>query len=97
MKLGNPSLGNLAFVLFACLVVEYLQVDMEVTEFELPHDVGVGLKAMGICASLEGASEDDVRVTVVCNHDLLVAAAAVDGKAASVFGIHPADVLHADV
>ncbi len=97
MKLGAPSIGNMAFVLFACFVFEYLQVNMEVMEFESPHDVGVGLKAMGICASLEGASEDDVCITVVRNHDVLVAAAAEDGKAASVVDINPADVLHADV
>ena len=97
LKLGSPSLGDLALVFFACFVVEYLQVDMEVTEFELSHDVGVGLKAMGICTSLEGASEDYVSITVICNHDVLVAAAAADGKAASVISIHPADVLHTDV
>ncbi len=50
-----------------------------------------------VLARLEGDSEDDIRVAVVCNHDVLVAPAAANRGLTHVISLEPDNMSHMDV
>ena len=58
---------------------------------ETGHDAGVGRDAMAVFSCLEGIDEDGVCVTVVGDHQVLVAAAVTDGEASCVLCVDRAD------
>ena len=73
-------------VFCAGLVVKDLVFDDMVTLFEVVHDVSRGWNVVGVVLGLEGLNEDDVGVTVVGEHDVLVTTSRTDGEAAHVVG-----------
>ena len=97
LKLGAVLLGDLRLVLLARFVVEDLEIDIVTTLLEFRHDLVVGGETVVVLARLKRLDEDDVRVTVVGNHHVLIAAAAGDGEAPSVVGVESADVPYANV
>ena len=64
---------------------------------EASHDAGMSSNAMAVVVRLEGFDKDGVAVTVVGQHDVLVAAAQADWEAAHVVCVELADGLNGDV
>ena len=64
---------------------------------EAGHDAGMGSDAMAVMAQSEGLDEYGVAVSVVGQHDVLVAAAGGCGEAAHVVRVEFADGLNCDV
>ena len=58
---------------------------------ELGHDASVGRYAVAVFSCLEGLDEDGVGVSVVGDHQVLVAAAGADREASCVVCVERAD------
>ena len=84
MVSGCPDVGDVLVVFLACLVIEDLVVDDVDASLEAGHDAGVGRDVVAVSLCLEGLDEDGVGVAVVCDHQVLVAAAGADGEASCV-------------
>ena len=97
LKLGPPSLSYLPFIGHAGLVVQYRKVDILAALLQRFHNRCICFKAMSIPARFEGARKDHIRVAVACNHNILVATAAANGKSPSVVRVQAADVTHVDM
>ena len=71
--------GDKLFVLFAALVVEYLEVHCNPFVFEALHDHVIGLQSVCVLSRLEWLDEDYVR-RVVGHHHSLVSLLAQNGN-----------------
>ena len=78
-------------VFLDCFVIEDLVVDDVTASLEAGHDAGADWDAVAVLPCLEGLDEDGVGVAVVGDHQVLVAAAGVDGEASCVFCVERAD------
>ena len=94
---GFPFTSDSLFVGCTGLIVEDLEVNSMALGMESLHDRVVGLNAMSIFAVLEGGMKDGIGVAVVGNHNVLIATAYPDGKAATVICVKLADGLYNDV
>ena len=81
-------------ILIACFVVEDLVVYDVAASLEAVHDAGVGWDVMAVFACLDRLDEDDVGVTVIGNHEVLVAAAGADREASCVVCVERDDGFH---
>ena len=86
-----PFLGDDAAVFCTGLVVEDLVFDDLASLLEIGHDASVGWYAVAIMFGLEGFDEDGIGVTVVGEHDVLVATARSNGEAAHIVSEELAD------
>ena len=68
-------------------------VDDVTASLEAGHDMGVGRDAVAVFLYLEGLDEYGVGVAVVCDHQVLVAAAGADWEASCVVCVERYDVL----
>ena len=84
---GLPYVSDVATVLLADFVVEDLVVNDVAALLEAGHDAGVCRDTMAILAGLEGFDEDDVGVTMVSDHEVLVASYGEEWEAACVVGV----------
>ena len=75
-----PVLGDGGEVFLAGFVVEDLVFDIVAFVTEVGHDAGMSSDAMAVVARLEQFDKDGVAVTVVGQHDVLVAAAGAGGE-----------------
>ena len=66
-------------------------VDDVTASLEAGHDVSVGRYAVAVFSCLEGLDEDGVCVSVVGDHQVLVAGAGADGEASCVVCVERAD------
>ena len=78
--------GDCFFIGGAGFIIQDLQINGEPTGRQTSHDSVVGCNAVVVTLGLEGLLEDEVAVGVEGKHDILVAGACSDGKAASVVG-----------
>ena len=81
----------------AGFVVEDLMFDNVPFVAEAGHDAGMSSNAMAVVVRLEGFDEDDVAVTVVDQHDVLVATTGAGGEASHIVHVEFADGLDGDV
>ena len=75
------------FVRSAYFVVEDLKVNFMAAGAETSHDGVVSCNTVLVFFSFEGSDKDGVGVTMICRHDVLVATARSNGKAASIIGV----------
>ena len=94
---GLLDVSGVAAVLLAGFVVEDLVVNDVAVLLEAVHDAGVCGDTVAILAGLEGFDEDDVGVTMVSDHELLVAAAGAEWEAACVVGVESAGGIDPEV
>ena len=90
----NCDLPDLADYLFECSAefsVHDLDVNFVAVVGELLHDGFVGSNAVHVAFALEWGNEDDIAVTVVGDHDGLVATACTNGEAGSVICVEFSD------
>ena len=95
--LAGPVLLDDASVFGAGFVVEDLGGDGMPTHLEAVHDGIVGGDAVFVLTRLEGGLEDCIGVTVVGDHNVLVAAAGANGEATCVVCVELLDGFHPDV
>ena len=61
------------------------------------HDSSVGLEAVAIFARCERADKNDIGITMVSIHDILIAASRTDWESPYVVCVELADMLYAEV
>ena len=91
MVRGCPDFGDVLAVFLACFVIEDLVVNDVTASLEAGHDAGVGWDAVAVFPCLEGLDEDSVGVTVVGNHQVLVAAVGADREVPCVVRVERSD------
>ena len=91
MVSGCPDVGDVLAVFLARFVIEDLVVDDVAASLEAGNDAGVGRDAVTVFPYLEGLDEYGVGVAVVCDHQVLVAAAGADWEASCVVCVERAD------
>ena len=74
----RPGVGDVAAVFLAGFVVKDLMVNDVAASLKAGHDAGVGRYAVAVLSCLEGLDEDDVCITVIGYHQVLIAAAGAD-------------------
>ena len=79
MVSGCPDVGEVSAIFLARFGVEDLVVYDVAASLEAGHYAGVGRDAVVVFPCLEGIDEDGVGVTVVGDHQVLVASAGADG------------------
>ena len=94
---GVPGLGDGSEVVSAGFVVEYLVLDFVAFGLESGHDAPVCSYSMAVVAGLEGFHENGIGVTVVGQHDVLVATVRAGGESAHVLCVELADGLYKHV
>ena len=72
-------------------IIKDLVVDDVAASLEAGHDAGVGRDAVVVFLCMEGLYEYGVGVAVVCNHQVLVAAAGEYWEASCVVCVYRAD------
>ena len=55
------------------------------------HDRGVGSDTMSTTPIVERGLENDIGVTMICNHNVLISAAHPDWESITVVGVHATD------
>ena len=88
---GCPYVGDVSAVFLAGFVVKDLVVDDVNASLEAGHDASVGRYAVAVFSCLEWLDEDSVGVTVVGDHQVLVAATGTDWEASCVVCVERAD------
>ena len=91
MVSGCPDVGDVLAVFLSRFVIKDLVVDDVAASLEAGHDAGVGRDAVAVFPCLEGINEYGVGVAVVCDHQVLAAAAGADGEASCVVCVERAD------
>ena len=84
MVSGCPDFGDVSEVFLARFVIEDLVVDDVAASLEAGHDAGAGRYSVTVLPCLEGLDECGIGVAVVCDHQVLVAAAGADWEASCV-------------
>ena len=92
-----PGFGDGIFECGADFIVHDLDVDIVVVVGEALHDGAIGHNAVFVNFTLEWGTKDDIAVTMVGDHGVLVAAACTDGEVASVVCVEFVDWVNADV
>ena len=88
---GCPDVGDVSALFLSGFVVEDLVVNDVTASLEAGHDASVGRYAVAVFSCLEGLDEDGVGVSVVGDHQVLVAAAGADWEASCVVCVERAD------
>ena len=88
---GCPDVGDVSALFLACFVIEDLVVDDVNASLEAGLDAGVGGYTVAVFLCLEGLDEDGVGVSVVGDHQVLVATAGADWEASCVVCVERAD------
>ena len=88
---ASPVFGDDTAVLRAGLVVEDLVINDVAALLDPGHDAGVGSNAMAVVFRLKMFDKDDIGVTVVGEHDVLIATVRSDGEATHIVGEELAD------
>ena len=83
----TPVFCNGTAVFLASLVVEDLVVNGVSTLLDIGHDAVVRPNAVLVIAGTEGINNKDVAVTVICQHDVLVATVGAKREANNVFSV----------
>ena len=83
----TPLLSYSTFVLCTGLIVEGLEVNEYAILAQTSHDGLVSLQAMLVLVSLEWDYQNCVRVAIIGNHEILVAALRLDRLASRVISI----------
>ena len=96
LEIAAPLFGDGKILGGSDLVVKHLDVDGVAPELEAMHDAVVGYDTVAVVLGLEGFYEDHVAVGVVCQNDVVVAAARADGESAHVVGVELANGLNDD-
>ena len=92
-----PNVLDKTLELGAGFVVDHLESDYMVTILETAHDRVVCFDAVLVLSVLEGDVKDNVGVSMIGNHDVLVAATGAEGGSASVVNVKFGDGFNADV
>ena len=92
-----PVLGNVGTACLAGFVVENLVFDNVAFVAEVGHDAGMSSNAVAVMARLEGFDKDGLAVTVVGQHDVLVATMGAGGEESHVVRVEFADGLDGDL
>ena len=87
MVIVTPLLSYSTFVLCTGLIVEDLEVNEYAILAQTSHDGLVSLKAMLVLVSLEWDYQNCVRVAIIGNSEILVAALRLDRLASCVISI----------
>ena len=93
---GAPVFCNGAAVFLADIVVKDLVVNGLSTLLEFGHDAVVRHNVVAVTSVLERLVKEDVAVSVICYHDVLVAAAGANRDATHIFSVDLADGLDVD-
>ena len=75
------------FAFSANFIVEVLKIDLVASGAETIHDGVICRDAILVFFSFEGSNKDGVGITMIGSHDVLVATARSNWKAASVVGV----------
>ena len=97
LELGMPSERDGLFVGSTGLIVEDLEVHGEAAGEEPCHDGVVGGNAVGVSFSLERLLQNQIAISMIGNHHVLVAGAGLDRKPTGVVGVKFADGNDLDV
>ncbi len=86
LESGVPFEGDCFFIGGAGFVIQNLEINEEPLGRQTRHNGVICCNAVAVALGFEGLLENEVAVDVEGNHDILVAGACSDGKAASVVG-----------
>ena len=91
MKLALPGVSDGVLVGCTGLVVEDLEIDHKPLGRQTGHDGIVGFDAVFVASGFEGLLKDEVAISVVCDHDILVARSSFDGEPTRIICVEFAD------
>ena len=94
LELGTPFFCDDTLILSAGFIVQDLQVHLMAQSLQTSHDCVVGFEAVAVFVRRERTGKNDIGVTMVGNHDILIAASGSDWETPGVVGVELADVLY---
>ncbi len=86
LESGVPFEGDRFFIGGAGFVIQDLEINREPPGRQTRHNSVICCNAVAVALGFEGLLENEIALSVEGNHDVLVAGACLDGKAASVIG-----------
>ncbi len=91
MKLGLPGDSDGMLVGCTSLVVKDLEIGCKTAGCQTGHDGIVGGNAMLVAPGLEGLLEDEIAISVIGNHDVLVSRPGPDWETSCIIRLELAD------